>query len=398
MKQKLQLTALLVTVFSILLISCGGNGGGTPSFVLNLSNLGTGSGKIISAPTGIDCGATCSANFTQSTNVVLTAVANGSSSFIAWGGACTGTQTTCTVTMDSAKTVTANFGTAKFNIDLQFLGSGMTAARKAVFQAAAARWADIIVGDLTDIDIPNGEIPANTACGFGEGAIVGKIDDLLIIASIAPIDGKGGILGQAGFVYRRLADNLPIIGCMKFDSEDIADLETNGKLNNVILHEMGHVIGIGSLWTKDNLGLLNNFQPSSGCNGATANFTINPAFTGSNAKNAYAKLGGSGNVPVEDNYGPGTRCAHWDEETFDNELMTGFIENNTSNPLSRLSIAALKDFGYKVDLSQGDSYAIPSCSPNCIRTETDKFVINEIIIEAKYSISADGHVTPWLGY
>src|SRR6185436_2097540 len=42
--------------------------------------------------------------------VTLTASATGGSAFTGWGGACSGTVSTCTVTVDSAKFVTATFG------------------------------------------------------------------------------------------------------------------------------------------------------------------------------------------------------------------------------------------------------------------------------------------------
>ena len=35
---------------------------------------------------------------------------------------------------------------------------------------------------------------------------------------------------------------------MRFDTADVADLEVDGQLETVILHEMGHVLGIGTVW------------------------------------------------------------------------------------------------------------------------------------------------------
>jgi hypothetical protein len=53
---------------------------------------GDGTGKVASAPTGIDCGATCSFNFFNNTTVTLTATADGGSIFTGWSdGGCTGT-------------------------------------------------------------------------------------------------------------------------------------------------------------------------------------------------------------------------------------------------------------------------------------------------------------------
>jgi uncharacterized repeat protein (TIGR02543 family) len=50
------------------------------------------------------------------TAVTLTAVANNNGSvFAGWKGACSGTSTTCTVTMSAAKSVSASFKQGKGN-------------------------------------------------------------------------------------------------------------------------------------------------------------------------------------------------------------------------------------------------------------------------------------------
>jgi hypothetical protein len=64
---------------------------------------------VSSAPAGIDCGATCSADYDYNTAVTLTATADPGSTFRGWSGAgCSGTGN-CVVTMDAAKSVTAEF-------------------------------------------------------------------------------------------------------------------------------------------------------------------------------------------------------------------------------------------------------------------------------------------------
>ena len=56
----------------------------------------------------MNCGATCSANFTSGASVTLTAAATSGSTFTGWSGACSGT-TTCAVSMTQARSVTATF-------------------------------------------------------------------------------------------------------------------------------------------------------------------------------------------------------------------------------------------------------------------------------------------------
>lgn len=79
------------------------------SYTVTAATAGTGSGTVSSSPTGIDCGATCTASFRLSTPLVLTAQPAAGSSFAGWGGACSGTSSTCTVSVLGDRSVTATF-------------------------------------------------------------------------------------------------------------------------------------------------------------------------------------------------------------------------------------------------------------------------------------------------
>ncbi|MFI7294942.1 hypothetical protein [Streptomyces sp. NPDC050121] len=110
------------------------------------------------------------------------------------------------------------------------------------------------------------------------------IDDLLILAQGRSIDGPGGILGQAGPTHVRppsagSAASLPAKGIMSSDTADLEQMEQDGTLNDVITHEMGHVLGIGSVWNDK--GLL-----------ADAG-TSNPTFLGRAAMDEYRPLRGA---------------------------------------------------------------------------------------------------------
>jgi hypothetical protein len=263
-----------------------------------------------------------------------------------------------------------------FNIELELVGSGFTASRQAVFEAAAAKWATLIVSDLpdiTDVAKPEGFCNSDPTRFPDEPAFDGDIDDLYIAAIIAPIDGTNNILGFAApcLVRDDGGTELPVYGLMVFDIADIPNLEAVNQFDEVILHEMGHVLGVGTYW--DAFGFLdystdpagNNCQQS--ISSGAVDFVELPTFNGSQAVLEFAGLGGSGQPPVEDLEQPGTGCAHWDEETFDNELMTGFINAETPGPLklSGLTVTSLTDLGYDADLGAADDYEIPDCSPTC---------------------------------
>jgi YD repeat-containing protein len=77
-----------------------------PVFLLTVST--TGAGTVTSNPAGINCGATCNANFDSGSAVTLTAVATAGNTFSGWGGDCNG-QASCVVSMSAARNVSANF-------------------------------------------------------------------------------------------------------------------------------------------------------------------------------------------------------------------------------------------------------------------------------------------------
>jgi len=79
--------------------------------VLSVTLTGTGAGAVSSSPSGISCGASCSAGFDDGSTVTLTAVAGTGSVFAGWGGACTGAAA-CVVTMGGDRQVSARFDPA----------------------------------------------------------------------------------------------------------------------------------------------------------------------------------------------------------------------------------------------------------------------------------------------
>ncbi len=213
--------------------------------------------------------------------------------------------------------------------DIVIVVSG-EAAYQAAFTQAAARWEEIITGDIPDF----------TSVRHG------LIDDLLIDATIAPIDGESGILGRAGPDIFRETSLLPAHGIMEFDSADVATMLASGTWTDVILHEIGHVLGIGILWDEGFLDLTNASGDYIGAHGLAEYRTLsgNPSATA---------------VPIEHDGSGGTAESHWDEATFDTELMTGYAETSGIDmPISRMTIGLLQDMGYTVDYSAADPYTV----------------------------------------
>ncbi len=266
------------------------------------------------------------------------------------------------VTIGSRKIViTANVQTS-YKIDLRFFGRTMTAAQQALFTNAANRIRAIVVGQLPVVTISASDSAA-TACGVtGVPEPTGSVDGILIYASIDSIDGRNKILAQSGPCFVRVQntqlDFRTSIGVMKFDSADINSLAGSGNLQEVITHEMLHVVGFGSFWAfpgGDSAGKVLLINP-----GADVRYTGQGGIAGCQAIGGVSTCATS--VPVEGSQGgDGTINSHWRETTFNNELMTGFL-NSGVNPLSKMTIKSLEDLGYTVDASAADPFTIPGGS------------------------------------
>ena len=140
---------------------------------------------------------------------------------------------------------------------------------------------------------------------------------------------------------------------MHFDTADVANLENSGQFKSVILHEMGHVLGFGTIWDAGDLNLVA---------GPTSSGGTDPHFIGSQALATFDQLGGTSytggsKVPVENTGGAGSLDSHWRESVFGNELMTSLLNGGVTNPLSVLTIASMGDEAYTVNYAAAEPYS-----------------------------------------
>jgi hypothetical protein len=219
-----------------------------------------------------------------------------------------------------------------FDIDLNYTGD---MSYLPMFQTAEAIWEEII--------------PSYIDGNQGVAVFTG----LQINASISSIDGIGGVLGSAGPLTGGYDDSgylLAVSGQMQFDVDDVAGLGAD--LVTVILHEMAHVIGIGTLWDWNGLYVDGSGQ-----------------YTGAEGLAAYQaefNQPGATFVPVELGGGGGTADGHWDEvnggigatgrfssvfgQDMQYEIMTGWLNTDQPYFISNLTRASLRDLGYNVAL------------------------------------------------
>ncbi len=258
--------------------------------------------------------------------------------------------TTPTLSADVTATVQSDF-----QIDVRFFGPDMTDSQKTLFTNAAARIRAIVVGAIPAVTY-NG-VSVSGACGIsGLPTLDETVHGIIIYASVQPIDGASGILAESGPCLLRPGSGfLPSVAVMLFDSDDLATMQAQGILQDVITHEMLHGVGFGSIW--DLKGLL------------LAAGTVNSAFAGVQARTGCIGDGGApvcaSTVPLENDMIPGTADAHWRESVFGSELMTGFV-NFGGMPLSTITIGSLADLGYTVNPLAADPYRVPAQTPQSI--------------------------------
>lgn len=282
-----------------------------------------------------------------------------------------------------------------YSIDVRFFGPPMSPIASAAFAAAAARIRGSIIGDVLDTTMPSAPLNLES-CGInGVTTFQESVDDVVIYAAVASIDGPGRVLAFAGPCVIRGPANQPnrqtVVGVMKFDAADLDTLIARGTLTDVIQHEMFHVIGLGTLWST--------YKVIAGAG------TLESRFIGTLGVGACVAIGGApicpGSVPVENSGGSGTADGHWRESVFVSELMTGFVSRPTPgfsgilNPLSMITIQSLADLGYTVNTSGADPYTIPGLGLSGIRAQmsVDNSAEWEQIVRPQMELSRIGTVS-----
>jgi hypothetical protein len=91
---------------------------------LEVGRSGTGSGRVLSSPAGIDCGLDCQGTYEDGTEVTLTVIPEPGSTFLGWSGSgCSGTAP-CTVVMNGHKTVDGAFEAVLHDLSVTLGGRG----------------------------------------------------------------------------------------------------------------------------------------------------------------------------------------------------------------------------------------------------------------------------------
>lgn len=149
-------------------------------------------------------------------------------------------------------------------------------------------------------------------------------------------------------------------GTTTLNTRQFAEFNANPTyLRNIMIHEFAHVLGIGTLWEPV------RFRNPDGSIFSVGKTLIDKNNASYNANTyagwVYGELLGTFTqtaVPIEPQV-----FAHWDENRFDSELMTPYAEgSSTSTPTSRLTLAALRDLGWNVNMGAAQPYLLSAAS------------------------------------
>ena len=243
-----------------------------------------------------------------------------------------------------------------FDIEVRFVGEQVPpVASEAVIENAARRWERI----LRENGATAGQIVASSRqCRDSALPFGSYVDDLLIYVYLWDLNGPAA---RAGPCFSRAAQadgapGLPYVGTIWFDPKHLAP----ESLYFTALHEIGHVLGFGTVW--DRFGYLQH--PAAG---SSASPPPDTHFSGALAGAAFDRAGGArhrgAKVPVENDTARyrGAADVHWRESVFGAELMTGGVRGGRGSfePLSRVTVASLADLGYAVDYAAADAFRLP---------------------------------------
>lgn len=197
--------------------------------------------------------------------------------------------------------------TASYDIDLRYVpGTDPPAEVRQRLKEAAARWERVIVGDLPAMQVTE---PAPFECERVTAPPMDEeVDDLVVWIEIGPLDGPSGI-GGWGDVCRTRTNHLPLVASILFDEEDFIG-------ETLAAHEIGHAVGIGTVWLE--MGLL--VDPVSPSNGGAAGGLEPVADATIAAGSPDENFGVPGPSPLSTNLVAGKNLGDWTSGPADEEL------------------------------------------------------------------------------
>ena len=188
-----------------------------------------------------------------------------------------------------------------------------------------------------------GPFPSTSFAGLPDSAVATEtpengVDDIYIAVIIGEIDGVGKRYAEAS--QSRISASGGIIAAkITVDTIDVSTALEQEIFEDLMAHEIGHALGVGTLWGDNTEG---------------------GRYVGTNALQAWRDIGCEGDLPLQS----ATDTAHWSESCLGDEIMTPLLRFRQANPLSNITMGALEDLGYTVDRSLAEPFGLSDLG-NC---------------------------------
>jgi hypothetical protein len=235
---------------------------------------------------------------------------------------------------------------ALFTVEVEWLTPDVDAAAKAIVDSAALTWqtivnntvADTVTFRENDILCDNTIVVRDDFETAGVRIYAARIDFMSALAGALPCAWRGGS-GKSWPEESPQPGQFASVGLTIYSGEAF-ELPPD-ELYSVALHEIGHVLGIGAMWSGEIRGVSKS----------------DPHFPGPSAVDAFDAADGTsyagGKVPVQLEI-----LAHWRFEPMWIELMAPYHIPGTHSPLSAITLGALADLGWTIEMSLAEPYSI----------------------------------------
>jgi hypothetical protein len=332
-----------------------------PTWLLNVTIGGTGSGSVTSSPSGISCPADCDEIFLDGTDVTLTPIADPGSIFTGWSGDCTGTGA-CVVDMTADRDVTAMFApTHPLTVALAGAGSGTVTSTPAGISCPSDCAEDFVEGEVVTLSavadvgsVFTGWSGDCTGTGSCQVAMSVARD---VTATFAPTHPLTVALAGAG--SGTVTSTPAGISCPPDCAEDFVEGE------GVTLSAVADVGSVFSGWSGDCTGAGSCQVTMSAARSVTATFlplrTLSVTVVGS---------GSVGSVPA------GISCpADCSEDYPDGELVT---------------LSAVADPGFELAAWSGDCTGTGTCQVTMSQNRSVTATFQPVVTPRTLTVTANG--------
>ncbi|THF88586.1 hypothetical protein E7T09_05165 [Deinococcus sp. KSM4-11] len=234
-----------------------------------------------------------------------------------------------------------------FQIEVRMLGRPLTSSQRKTVDEAMTRVSSLITSSFVPVQVDEDA----RACDRALPAVHELARHLIIYVNVTR-------LGRDLYADSTPCDlhdgtYLPIYALIDLNSTGLNDL-SHADLLDTMIHETLHALGVGTLWTSDTRVSISGDQDDTRFIrkvGRTYYYTAPRGLA------AYRALGGQATpgIPLDPDAG------HWAGNAVCSEILSGTAGDYTGrvNPISVLTLAALQDLGYGVNLAAASAFRLP---------------------------------------